>query len=463
VTSMDLLTIRDVIDFLAALPASLDRDAILQARKEVTQFVLDPYGAANFAAYLAIMYFSVEGMWRLWRTPPAGFPDRDGSAALRNPVSRKWVSAVVLFAGVGLLEGQHPVIIQAGGLLLAIAGICGVFLGRMPEPEEPEAIDGRRLIRQVNDFLTPCALIFVGLHCLWLAVIASDPASRFANAIAAAGMPVLGTMRRRFAGDIKAARLADLLGFVLAAVSSMIAKHQLADFLTSLAILYLGLFLMLSGFLIVGASLATERVPGIVAGTTGTWIGFAVAAVRRTALRVVSPRIMGRAGFVLMIIGFALVITPTAEGAAGVFEALLLPAIWASYVWPYFQAPVFFFTLWVGIGFATYWVRCVFRVTYGGVEAVFGTIAIWFTLYHGEASPKFITIIAGIYVIVRGLDNVEKGLEAKAARYRRGHAIWKAVFFWNWIKRPIAGISNVWRAVADRQATPPAPRSPPQP
>jgi hypothetical protein len=160
---------------------------------------------------------------------------------------------------------------------------------------------------------------------------------------------------------------------------------------------------------------------------------------------------------------FALVITPTAGGAARSFDALLLPAIWASYVWPYFQAPVFFFALWVGIGFATYWLRCVFRITYGGIEAVFGTIAIWFTLYHGQASPKFVTIIAGIYVIVRGLDNVEKGLEAKAARYRRGHAIWKAVFFWNWIKRPIAGISNVWRAVADRQATPPAPQSPPQP
>jgi hypothetical protein len=64
------------------------------------------------------------------------------------------------------------------------------------------------------------------------------------------------------------------------------------------------------------------------------------------------------------------------------------------------------------IAVGTYWLRCVAILDYGIIEIMVGISVISFSVSTKSdvAISKIIAIIGGIYVLVRGLDNVDKGL-----------------------------------------------------
>jgi predicted nucleic acid-binding protein len=80
------------------------------------------------------------------------------------------------------------------------------------------------------------------------------------------------------------------------------------------------------------------------------------------------------------------------------------------------------------IGIALYWARERFRLFYGTFECLIGLIMAWSSLLpkfdHSELNLGFgIKLLGGLYVIVRGLDNVGKGIEGT-----RMEVLWKRIF-----------------------------------
>lgn len=80
------------------------------------------------------------------------------------------------------------------------------------------------------------------------------------------------------------------------------------------------------------------------------------------------------------------------------------------------------------VGFLLYAFRQRYRLMYGALEVAVGWLMAWhfadtFTTFEGASVFSGLQLIAGLYVIVRGLDNVGKGLEGT-----RFQAYWERVF-----------------------------------
>jgi hypothetical protein len=80
--------------------------------------------------------------------------------------------------------------------------------------------------------------------------------------------------------------------------------------------------------------------------------------------------------------------------------------IWSMYYWwgiPYA----------IGLAFGLYILRSKQRFVYGSIEVIVGIAAISTTIFSQSSSPGLALLIAvssGIYIIVRGLDNIDNGL-----------------------------------------------------
>lgn len=87
------------------------------------------------------------------------------------------------------------------------------------------------------------------------------------------------------------------------------------------------------------------------------------------------------------------------------------------------------------IAVGLYNLRLRIRSVYGLIEIVVGTISILFATNHA-ASPAttFITAVGGIYVIVRGLDNIEQSISGGAKSIWERYLMFRG-FTRNWIER----------------------------
>jgi hypothetical protein len=85
-----------------------------------------------------------------------------------------------------------------------------------------------------------------------------------------------------------------------------------------------------------------------------------------------------------------------------------------------------FTPLWLVIGVALFWMRGYLPKSYGMVEISVGLTAIFYAIIApiDRLPPKLLAMAAGIYVIVRGLDNFEKGLSAQTKK-RWAKVFWK--------------------------------------
>ena len=89
----------------------------------------------------------------------------------------------------------------------------------------------------------------------------------------------------------------------------------------------------------------------------------------------------------------------------------------------------------IGAAVFFYWIRCQTRFWYGAIEIGVAILIIFLTFYPQtnyllltESSPwgwlsRAAGALAGIYVIVRGLDNIESGLKP------RSRERWKRLFY----------------------------------
>jgi hypothetical protein len=97
---------------------------------------------------------------------------------------------------------------------------------------------------------------------------------------------------------------------------------------------------------------------------------------------------------------------------------------------------VFYMVLTIGAGVFFYWMRCRRPLWYGLCEIAVSIGVIYLTFYPGttylvmEEQPPLVGstlewivgVLAGIYILVRGLDNLERGLP------RAYQSIWNRVF-----------------------------------
>lgn len=98
--------------------------------------------------------------------------------------------------------------------------------------------------------------------------------------------------------------------------------------------------------------------------------------------------------------------------------------------------PVLLFA--IGTGLVFYFMRCREPLVYGLVEVVVGMAIVvvtffpqtpqitWLNPTWGASLPKLIGFSAGVYVMVRGLDNIERGLGDFSPTVRR---TWRRVFY----------------------------------
>ena len=86
-----------------------------------------------------------------------------------------------------------------------------------------------------------------------------------------------------------------------------------------------------------------------------------------------------------------------------------------------------FTLLWLGTGVALFWTRGYLPKLYGSVEIFVGLTAVFYAINstYTTLAPKLLALTTGIYVIVRGLDNFEKGLSG-VAKDRWAKVFWKS-------------------------------------
>ena len=88
----------------------------------------------------------------------------------------------------------------------------------------------------------------------------------------------------------------------------------------------------------------------------------------------------------------------------------------------------YFTVLWFIVAMALFWIRGSRPVWYGVLEVFIGTTAIFYAIYSQpdgfpeNLTSKLLALASGIYIIVRGLDNIDKGVPE---RYK---FTWKKLF-----------------------------------
>ena len=91
------------------------------------------------------------------------------------------------------------------------------------------------------------------------------------------------------------------------------------------------------------------------------------------------------------------------------------------------------------VGLFLYWLRCRHRLWYGGFEICFAFLLIFLAFFPHrpvflavtEAPPLFwldsyVALIAGIYTLVRGLDNIDVGLPQSSSWRKTWDRLWHA-------------------------------------
>jgi hypothetical protein len=112
------------------------------------------------------------------------------------------------------------------------------------------------------------------------------------------------------------------------------------------------------------------------------------------------------------------------QGAGGVASNKVTPMAWVGII------------LTIALGVYFYVVRCRWQLVYGAIEILAALVIIFVTFYpqtnylllaesswQGWLLRKGVGALAGMYVMVRGLDNIEKGLPL------RWHGGWKRLFY----------------------------------
>jgi hypothetical protein len=87
---------------------------------------------------------------------------------------------------------------------------------------------------------------------------------------------------------------------------------------------------------------------------------------------------------------------------------------------------VYFTPAWFIIALGLFWLRGYLPRSYGLAEVFVGMTAVFYAIKSDPADlpPKLLALASGIYIIVRGLDNFEKGLPPET------RTTWRRIF-WN--------------------------------
>ncbi|WP_148277143.1 hypothetical protein [Methylocystis sp. SC2] len=113
--------------------------------------------------------------------------------------------------------------------------------------------------------------------------------------------------------------------------------------------------------------------------------------------------------FFISVLSIALLLLIFAVAALGILGIIVLNGINAN---KYIMCVVFIIT-----GIALYGARTKYPFLYGGVEVMVGVAAIFYTTIfstiasaNSTSSPLLLSVSAGMYIIVRGLDNMNKSV-----------------------------------------------------
>ena len=84
-----------------------------------------------------------------------------------------------------------------------------------------------------------------------------------------------------------------------------------------------------------------------------------------------------------------------------------------------------------------YWIKSAHTKLYGVGELVFAAVAMWYALHalyetSQNGLANLLALIGGLYVMVRGLDNIGKGIEKDKTPLVD---LWKALFETRWLRR----------------------------
>jgi len=119
------------------------------------------------------------------------------------------------------------------------------------------------------------------------------------------------------------------------------------------------------------------------------------------------------------------------RGLAGGVSATLavLAGYWSSpYYWPLVArsvATAFFFPVFGAAGAVLFYWRQHYRLQYGVFEVLIGVAAAWYAAVHSPSGILFeraLQLSAGLYIVVRGLDNVDKAIDQ--TRFARRWSRW---------------------------------------
>jgi hypothetical protein len=404
---------------------------------------------ADFKHFVGLATFlfgcaGLVGMWRLFvRRPPEQYADLTAPIGWRNRLFRAWAYLLSMLAGSALAFNNLPEAIQLVGFALLLVGGCAL-LARQVEMSDAEIENGRFQIRKANDTLIPLGLVLAASYLLWLSMqasISADTRWTFGLGLLGLASAAIGLLARR---------RADVTRFIyffvgLAAIISMTGyDSSWTRLYVPLKVSGVACLLIVAG---IALAVASRLAPLSPAPQTGQGAIGDIHSIPAMALRkALQSDLIYVVASLLVLFGILLLLAPTEVALDRLRDAVSLPLRIFESVWPYMRSPVLFCLTWIAVGVGAYWVRSVYQLNYGVLEVVFGVLGIAAAAYSLGASTKFITVVGSLYVIVRGLDNMERGLKD---RRPTAHALWRAVFFWNWPKSPVSGILNIRRIVSE--------------
>jgi hypothetical protein len=109
-------------------------------------------------------------------------------------------------------------------------------------------------------------------------------------------------------------------------------------------------------------------------------------------------------------------------GGAAIFLMPLLILSFQNNILIYISSPLAVFPALI-LGLSFFWLRCRSPLTYGIIEVTVSIEAVSFAIQAPADNllAKLLGLLGGIYVLVRGLDNVDKGLKRRQ--------LWEKIFW----------------------------------
>src|ERR1019366_6101534 len=107
------------------------------------------------------------------------------------------------------------------------------------------------------------------------------------------------------------------------------------------------------------------------------------------------------------------------------------------FAWQTVRTPFTLFAFFLSLGILLYWIKSAHTKLYGVGELVFAAVAMWYALHalyetSQNGLANLLALIGGLYVMVRGLDNIGKGIEKDKTPLVD---LWKALFETTWLRR----------------------------